>query len=123
MKILWGAVAIVTAVIVQVLVSGIWPPMARFFDLPLIPVLYYAIAKGPSGALLVGTGAGLLQDSLEGTLLGVSAMSKALVGYLVGIMGLRFSLVPLASRIVAVAVASPWGRTSRNASASTTSRV
>ena len=110
MTVFWGGAAILTAVIAQALLSGIWPPMARFFDLPLIPIVYYAITKGPSGALLAGTGAGLLQDSLEGTLLGVSALSKALIGYLIGVLGLRFALVPLASRIIVIAAASVLSR-------------
>jgi rod shape-determining protein MreD len=110
MRLLLAALGILGAVIAQTMLTRIWPAASRFFDLPLIPVLYYAISRGPSGALLAGTGAGLLQDALEATLLGINALSKALVGYLVGILGLRFALVPLISRIIVIAAATIMSR-------------
>jgi rod shape-determining protein MreD len=97
--------ALLASTVAQVLISGSWPTVARFFDLPLLVVIYYAISKGPTGALLAGAGAGLLQDSLEGTLFGVSALSRALVGYLVGILGLRFALAPFVARVLVLAAA------------------
>lgn len=97
--------AVIVSAAVQAVLTGLWPGVARFFDLPLLVVIYYGITRGPAGALLAGTFAGLLQDSLEGTLLGVSALSQAMVGYLVGILGLRFALAPLMSRILVLAAA------------------
>ena len=111
MSVLLACVAVIGAVTSQTAISGVWPAMSRFFDLPLIPVVYYAITRGPRRALLAGTAAGLLQDSLEGTLLGANALSKALLGYLVGILGLRFSLVPLILRIIVIAAATVLSRT------------
>jgi rod shape-determining protein MreD len=105
MSVVLGALAVVLAAALQTILTGIWPRLAMFFDLPLVVVIYYAIAKGPTGALLAGTGAGLMQDALEGTLLGVSALSKALVGYLVGMVGLRFALAPVMSRVLVLAAA------------------
>jgi len=96
--------AMVGSVVFQVVLTGLWPAAATFFDLPLIPVIYFAITRGPTWALLMGLGAGLLEDSLEGTLLGVNALSKSLVGYLVGRLSLRFALVPLMSRVVVLAM-------------------
>lgn len=97
--------AVIVSAALQAVLTGLWPGVARFFDLPLLVVIYYGITRGPAGALLAGTFAGLLQDSLEGTLLGVSALSQAMVGYLVGILGLRFALAPLMSRILVLAAA------------------
>jgi rod shape-determining protein MreD len=105
MSLILGMLAVVLAAAFQTILTGIWPRLTMFFDLPLVVVIYYAIAKGPTGALLAGTGAGLMQDALEGTLLGVSALSKALVGYLVGMVGLRFALAPVMSRVLVLAAA------------------
>lgn len=110
MRVALGVLAILGATVLQALISGIWPRLAGFFDLPLIVVIYYAISKGPTGALLAGLGAGLLQDSLEGTLLGVSALSKAVTGYLVGVVGLRFSLTPVLSHVAVLATATVLSR-------------
>lgn len=96
---------VVVSAAIQAMLTGIWPRLTMVFDLPLVIVIYCAIAKGPTGALLAGAGAGLVQDALEGTLLGVSALSKTLVGYLVGVVGLRFALAPLMSRVLVLASA------------------
>ena len=105
MKVLVPFLMILLSNIVQTLMTGTWPGSSRFFDLPLIVVLYYALTKGPNGALLAGMVAGLLQDSLGGTLLGVSALSKALVGYMVGVVGLRFAPPPIVARVLILAAA------------------
>lgn len=105
MKPLYALAAVIGSAVGQAVLTGLMPGVARFFDLPLLVVVYYAITRGPAGALLAGTGAGLLQDSLEGTLLGVSALSQAMVGYLVGVLGLRFALAPVMSRILVLAAA------------------
>ena len=105
MSLLLGLLAIAVSVILQAVLTGLWPSAARFFDLPLVVVIYYGLIKGPAGALLTGAGAGLLQDSLSGTLLGVTSLSKALVGYLVGVLGLRFALAPFMARVLVLAAA------------------
>lgn len=105
MSFLLALMAVIGSAVGQAVLTGLWPGGARFFDLPLLVVIYYGITRGPAGALLAGTGAGLLQDSLMGTLLGVSALSQAMVGYLVGVLGLRFALAPLMSRILVLAAA------------------
>lgn len=110
MNALKASLVILAAVIGQAILRGVWPRTAGLFDLPLIVVIYYGIAKGPTGAMLAGTGAGLLQDALEGTLLGVSALSKALVGWLVGLVGTRFALAPLVSRVLVLAAATVLSR-------------
>ncbi len=105
MKSLLGLLALVGSVVLQSVLSGLWPSVGRFFDLPLISVIYYALARGATGALLAGTGAGLLQDALGGTLLGANALSKALVGYLVGLLAQRFALAPFMARVLVLAAA------------------
>lgn len=105
MRFLVALLAVVSSTVLQTICTGMWPRASSFFDLPLMVVIYYSLAKGPTGALLAGAGAGLLQDSLAGTLLGVNALSKALVGYLAGVLGFRFALNALLPRILVLATA------------------
>ena len=105
-----GAALVLVSAALQAMLTGAWPRLSMFFDLPLVVVIYYGIKKGPAGALLAGAGVGLLQDSLEGTLLGVNALAKALVGYLVGFLGLRFALAPFMSRVLVLAAATVLSR-------------
>lgn len=102
---LLAVLALLVSTIAQVTLTAYWPEVARYFDLPLVVVIYYALVKGPTGALLAGAVAGLFQDALGGTLLGVSALSKALVGYLVGALGLRFATAPFMARVLILAAA------------------
>ena len=106
---LW-LVCLLGSVVAQSSLTGIWPAAGPFFDLPLVAVLYYAVAKGPTGALMAGAGFGLLQDALEGTLLGVNALAKATIGLLVGMASLRLALAPLASRLPVLATATVLAR-------------
>jgi rod shape-determining protein MreD len=60
-------------------------------DLPLIVVVLLALRRGPEFGCVAGFAAGLLQDAAGGGLIGVQALTKALVGFGVGAMagGLR----------------------------------
>jgi len=102
--------ALLGSVVLQSVLAGAWPRTMAFVDLPLIVVLYYGITQGPGSALMVGLAAGLLQDVLQGTLLGLNALSKALVGYLVGMMGLRLALGPALPRVLVIAAAAVLSR-------------
>lgn len=54
-------------------------------DLVLILVVCYALLKGATEGAIVGFFCGLLADVFTGSLLGVNALSKMLIGYLVGL--------------------------------------
>jgi rod shape-determining protein MreD len=56
-------------------------------DLPLIVVVLLALRRGPEFGCVAGFAAGLLQDAAGGGLIGVQALTKALVGFGVGAMG------------------------------------
>ena len=53
-------------------------------DFPLIVVALLALRRGPEVGCVAGFAAGLLQDATGGGLLGVQALTKALIGFLVG---------------------------------------
>lgn len=58
-------------------------------DLPLIMVVLLALRRGPEFGCVAGFAAGLLQDVAAGGLIGVQALTKALVGFGLGAAGGR----------------------------------
>jgi rod shape-determining protein MreD len=58
-------------------------------DIPLIVVVMLALRRGPEFGCGAGFVAGLLQDAASGGLLGVQAFTKALIGFLIGVLGGR----------------------------------
>ena len=59
-------------------------------DLVLIAVVYVALTSGPIVGLLSGSVAGLVQDSLSSGVLGIGGLAKSVVGFVVGLAGVRF---------------------------------
>src|SRR5256885_4974676 len=64
-------------------VGGVTP------DLPLIMVILLALRRGPEFGCLTGFVTGLLQDAAGGGLIGVQAMTKAVIGFGIGVAGGR----------------------------------
>src|SRR5215475_15195986 len=58
-------------------------------DLPLIVVVLLALRRGPEFGCLAGFAAGLLQDAAGGGLIGVQALTKAMIGFAIGSLGGR----------------------------------
>jgi rod shape-determining protein MreD len=58
-------------------------------DIPLIVVVLLALRRGPEFGCVAGFAAGLLQDVAAGGLIGVQALTKALVGFGLGAVGGR----------------------------------
>ncbi len=58
-------------------------------DIPLIVVLLLALRRGPEFGCVAGFAAGLLQDVAAGGLVGVQALTKAVVGFAIGLVGGR----------------------------------
>jgi rod shape-determining protein MreD len=67
-------------------VAGVTP------DVPLIVVVLLALRRGPEFGCAAGFLAGLLQDAAGGGLLGVQALTKALIGFGIGAAGSRLSV-------------------------------
>jgi rod shape-determining protein MreD len=64
-------------------IAGVTP------DLPLIMVVLLALRRGPEFGSLAGFVTGLLQDAAGGGLIGVQAMTKAVIGFSIGAAGAR----------------------------------
>jgi rod shape-determining protein MreD len=102
-RVLLGLAALAGASLLQLLISAKWPAAVLFFDLPLVVVIYYAMSRGPLVGLTLGGAAGLLQDMLTGSLLGAGAVSRVLVGYLVGSASTRLVFAGPLPRFLMVA--------------------
>jgi len=61
-------------------------------DIPLIVVVLLALRRGPEFGCVAGCMAGLLQDATGGGLIGVQALTKAVVGFTIGALGARLSV-------------------------------
>jgi rod shape-determining protein MreD len=73
-------------------------------DLVIVAVVYIALVSGPVTGLLTGAAAGLIQDALVGTTIGVGGLAKTLIGFLAGIVGTQFIVAqPLPRFVVFVA--------------------
>ena len=110
MKLVRATVALAAVCLVQILMSRYLPQLARRCDLFTILVVYYGLTRPQPAAMLMGTGAGLVEDSLLGALLGLSGFKKTLIAYLVGSIGSLFMLnqaVPRFGILVAATLIDP----------------
>jgi rod shape-determining protein MreD len=64
-------------------VGGVTP------DLPLIMVVLLALRRGPEFGCFAGFVTGVLQDAAGGGLIGVQALTKAVIGFGIGVAGER----------------------------------
>lgn len=92
MKIARGFLALAAACLAQVLLSIYLPSVARRCDLFTILVVYYGLTRPQAAAMVMGTGAGLVEDALVQAIVGLNGFKKTLIGYLVGSFGSLFML-------------------------------
>jgi rod shape-determining protein MreD len=74
-------VALVFALALQTFVP------TRFVDAVLVVVVFTGLNFGPAAGLLAGSVGGLAQDALSSGILGVSGLSKTVVGFMAGVVG------------------------------------
>ena len=80
-------------------------PLARLMDFPLLIVIYLALMRRDKlFGIALGTGLGLLQDSLAHGFIGIFGIAKAIVGYLAASASTRFELESLVARTVLTGV-------------------
>lgn len=61
-------------------------------DIPLILTVLLGLRRGPEVGCLTGFALGLIQDVAGGGFVGAQALTKGLVGFLVGLLGARFQV-------------------------------
>lgn len=106
MKVFWTAVALVAALAVQSALSLIGPGWARILDPFLLVVVYCGLKGGETHGMLAGAAAGWMQDvHFGGRVLGLSGLSKVLIGFSVGLAGTRLQLTESGARLLVLVLA------------------
>lgn len=105
-RLVWTAVAIVGAVLVETALGYLVSEPGRYLDPFLLVVVYCALRGGETQGVLAGTAAGWVQDVLfGGPVLGLSALAKLLVGFVVGVAGSRFLISGASARVLVLLLA------------------
>jgi rod shape-determining protein MreD len=115
-RVFWTGTAVFAAVLVETALGYLVPGPGRLFDPFLLVVISCALIGGETHGMLAGVAAGWVQDILcGGRVLGLSALSKLLVGFVVGLAGGRFLISGMAARALTLFLASiadglivPW---------------
>ena len=106
MRAAWTAAAILLALLLQSALSQLSPAQARLLDPFLLVVVYCALSGGEVHGMLAGAAAGWVQDALfGGRVLGLSPLSKLVVGYAAGLAGGRLLITSTAARALVVLLA------------------
>lgn len=92
--------AITAALALQTTLSGLMIGGRIPVNLVLVAVVYIGLAYGAATGMLAGAGAGLAQDALAGSVVGIGGLSKTLVGFLVGVLGAQFIVSQTIPRFV-----------------------
>jgi rod shape-determining protein MreD len=105
-SVLWTSVGIVAALLAQSALSHVLPQQARVFDPFLLVLVYCGLSAGETHGMLAGAAAGWVQDvHFGGPIMGLSGLTKVLVGFGVGLAGTRFLLTGTVSRILVLVAA------------------
>ena len=83
-------IAIIAALALQTTLARFLVRGAIAVDLVLVAVVYVALTSGPATGLLTGTFAGLVQDALSSSVIGIGGLAKTIVGFLAGVIGTQF---------------------------------
>lgn len=102
----WTVAGLVAALLLQTALSLVLPGHARLFDPFLLLLVYCGLTGGASHAMLAGAAAGWLQDvHFGGPILGLSGLTKVLVGFGVGVGSSRFHLGEPGARLLVLVLA------------------
>jgi rod shape-determining protein MreD len=103
---LWTAAAILLALLAQSALSHAAPGYARILDPFLLVLVYCGLSGGETHGMLAGAVAGWVQDvHFGGTVMGLSGLTKILVGFAVGMGAARFLLAGPGARLLVLLLA------------------
>jgi rod shape-determining protein MreD len=105
-KALLTGVAILMALVVATALGQLLPGLGRVVDPFLLVVVYCALRGGETQGMVTGLAAGWVQDAqFAGPVLGLSPLTKIVVGFTVGLAGTRFLLAGLGARTLVLLAA------------------
>jgi rod shape-determining protein MreD len=103
----WTGLGLVLALVAQSMLSTLLPQHALMLDPFLIVLVYVALHQGETPGMVVGSLAGWIQDVFfGGQVMGLSGLTKLLLGFAVGVASARFHLTEPAARVLVLFVAS-----------------
>ena len=106
MKTAYVAILVTVALLVQTTLVRIGAGGGTPVDLVLVVVVLIGLQRGPVVGLWTGTLGGLFQDALSGGIIGVSGLTKTIIGVGSGVAGSRFILGTVWHRLAFVIGAS-----------------
>lgn len=93
MRLFGVALALLAALLLQTALTRVLPDHARIFDAFLLVMVYYGLAAGETQGMVVGALGGWIQDiQFGGSVMGLSGLTRVLIGFAVGTAGSRFHL-------------------------------
>jgi rod shape-determining protein MreD len=104
-KVAASLLAIAVALALQTTLASLVIRGTAALDLVLIVVVYLALITGPVTGLLLGSAAGLVQDSLSSGIIGIGGLSKTVVGFVAGLLGTQFIVTAPLSRFLVFVLA------------------
>jgi rod shape-determining protein MreD len=104
-KVAASLLAIAVALALQTTLGSLVIRGTAALDLVLIVVVYLALISGPVTGLLLGSAAGLVQDSLSSGIIGIGGLAKTVVGFVAGLLGTQFIVTAPLSRFVVFVLA------------------
>lgn len=89
------------AIFLQASIPRWFPAFSTYFDLPLLVVIFFAMARRSQVAgMLTGACIGILQDSLTQHPLGVYGIAKTVVGYGASSLGVKLDTESVGTRLL-----------------------
>jgi rod shape-determining protein MreD len=100
-KVFWTVLALLVAFVLQSALTHIVPRQARMIDLFVLVLVYCGLVGGETHAMLAGAAGGWIQDvQFGGGVVGLSGLTKVLVGFGVGVSATRFHLTEPGARVM-----------------------
>ncbi len=100
----FGAVVTIAVPLGLLLLQAYLPkliPQLLILDLPLIAVIFFAVARrSPIAGALTGAAIGLLQDALTGQPIGINGMAKSVIGFAASSIGVQVDVENLTTRLL-----------------------
>jgi rod shape-determining protein MreD len=91
------------ALFVQAFVPLRFPGFARYFDLPLLVTIFFAMARrSPVAGLFTGAFIGLAQDMLGHNPIGIYGIAKTVVGYGASSLGVKLDVENASARFLVI---------------------
>jgi len=87
-------------ILIQAYLPAIFPRLL-IFDLPLIAVIFFAVARrNPILGAVTGALIGLFQDMLTGQPIGINGIAKTIIGYIASSIGLQVDVENITTRVL-----------------------